>query len=545
MATKANRLILIGLDGLNVEMVQKFVSEGKLPAMARLMEEGVLSPALSAPPLDTPTNWAGIATGAWPGTHGITSFGIHMPGRDLGDPLLGAFNTNLCRAEALWDVAERAGKVPFIFDYPVSWPPTVHKGIVARPTTMHTVWNPGYVWKGMGSFGAVESPAQSGDMGAPYAWDRVYEMAELSVYPEDARQEVARALGDPPQRDTGGDRTRAFVDWTRAHTTYFADMAELMQRTRGWDLLMCHLHAPDSLHHTLQNAIWPEHPDYDPQEAAGVWDIYAEVLSILDETVARVRRECGDERTIVALVSDHGAVPCYKAFWINNALCQAGLLTYKSAPGEDGSWVDWSRTQAINSFTATEHIWVNLKGRQPNGTVAPAEYERVRERILQALYDVRDPETGECPVSLAACKEDAVSLGHWGDRCSDVVVFAKPEYYVPDFNHFHRADGVEGAGRQLATLGDTTVQQFHRRGKEDWLWKWQAGGYHHGHLPTAALGDLTNRAFFLAAGPGIRQGYQREQAINLVDVAPTLTHALGWPSPAQAEGAVRFDLLQA
>jgi predicted AlkP superfamily phosphohydrolase/phosphomutase len=321
-------------------------------------------------------------------------------------------------------------------------------------------------------------------------------------------------------------------------------MAEWMLRTRGWDMLICHLHAPDSLHHMLQNAIWPEHPDYDPQEAAVVWDIYAEVLGILDETVARVSRECGDGRTIVALVSDHGAVPCYKAFWINNALREAGLLAYKNGPGEDGSWVDWSRTQAINSFTATEHIWVNLAGRQPNGTVAPAEYERVRERILQALYDVRDPETGECPVSLAACKEDAVPLGHWGDRCSDVVVFAKPEYYVPDFNHFHRADGVQGAARQLATLGETTVQQFHRRGEGNWLWKWQAGGYHHGHLPTAALGDLTNRAFFLAAGPGIRQGVQREQAINLVDVAPTLTHALGWPIPAQAEGAVRFDLLQ-
>ena len=545
MQPVANRLILIGLDGLNPEMIEKLVSEDKLPAMARLIEQGVFSAALSASPLDTPTNWTGIATGAWPGTHGITSFGIHMPGRDLGDPLLGGFNTNLCQAEPLWDVAERAGKVPFLFDYPGSWPPTIQRGVAARATTIQTVWNPGYLWKGMGGFGPADAALASQEGIVQYAWDRVYEMAELSIYPQDIERAVGRELGPPPRRRTEGDPVEGFIEWTDQHATYFCDLAEYVRRTRGWDLLMCHLHAPDTLHHLLQNAIWPSHPDYDPREAAAVWAIYDKTLGILDAAVARMVEQCADERTIVALVSDHGAVPCYKAFWINNALAQAGLLAYRDSPGPDGSWVDWGRTQAINSFTATEHIWVNLAGRQPHGTVSPgAQYERVRERVLQALYDVRDPETGECPVSLAACKEDAVPLGHWGARCSDMVVFAKPQYYVPDFNHYRRVEGgVEAAERHLATLGDTVVEQFHRRPEGGWLWKWQAGGYHHGHLPTAALGELTNRAFFLASGPGIRQGYRREGAINLVDVAPTLAYALGWPAPAQAEGAVRFELL--
>jgi arylsulfatase A-like enzyme len=254
--------------------------------------------------------------------------------------------------------------------------------------------------------------------------------------------------------------------------------------------------------------------------------------------------ECANDHTIMALVSDHGAVPCCKAFWINNALRRAGLVTCRERPGPGGSWIEWSRTQAINSHTATEHIWVNLKGRQPNGIVAPGrEYELVREWTPQALYDTRDPETGGCPVALAVRKEDAVPLGHWGDRCSDVLVSAKPEYYVPDFNHYRRAGGGEAAARQLASLGDTVVEPFAFRGDSGWLWSWHAGGYHHGHLPTAALGDLTNRAFLLMAGPRVRQGYRREQPINLVDVAPTLAHALGWPIPAQAEGAVRFDLL--
>lgn len=543
--SRAERCILIGLDGLNPELVERLMREGKLPNIARLMANGVFTAALPAPPLDTPTNWASIATGAWPGTHGITSFGIHLPGRDLGDPLLGAFNTNLCRAEFLWDVAERAGKVPFIFDYPVSWPPTVRKGVVARPTTMHSVWNPGYLWKGMGSFGPAKPSEESRAASGRYAWDRIYELAELSVYPHDVQEMIDQKLGPPPQRGTQGDPIESFLTFTQRHTAYFVDMAAFLQRTRGWDLLMCHIHTPDSLNHMLLNAIWPEHPDYDPEEATAVWNIYAKALRILDDMIGRIADECANERTIIAVVSDHGAVPCWKAFWINNVLRRAELLTYREEPGLNGSWVDWSRTQAINSFTATEHIWVNLKGRQPHGIVAPGkEYELVRERVLQALYEARDPETGDCPVALALRKEDAVPLGHWGERCSDVLVFAKPEYYVADFNHYRRAGGTEAAARQLASLGDTVVEPFAFRGEDDWLWSWRAGGYHHGHLPTAALGDLTNRAFLLMAGPGVRRGYRREQPINLVDVAPTLAHLLGLRPPAQAEGAIRFDLLE-
>jgi len=549
MTMQADRLILIGLDGLGAEMLEKFMAEGELPQMSALTADGVFTKALSAPPLDTPTNWAGISTGAWPGTHGIASFGIQLPGRDLGDPLLGAFNTNLCRAEFLWDVAERVGKTPFVFDYPVSWPPTVHKGIVARPTTagrLHTVWDSDFLWKGMGSFGWEDQPLKAHASLDKYVWDQIYEVAELSAYPEDVQGMIEQELGPYPRRPAEGDRAEDFLYHAGQYANYFADMAELLQRKQGWDLLMMHIHTIDSLHHTLQNAIWPEHPDYDPDEAATVWDIYRRSMRILDEMVGRVAEECGNEQTIVAVVSDHGAVPCYKAFWINSALQGAGLLAYRDAPGPDGSWVDWEHTQAIGSYTATEHIWVNLAGRHPQGIVAPGrEYERVRERILQTLYDSRDPETGDSPVSVALRIEDAAPLGQWGGRCSDVLVCAKPEYYVADFNHYHRVPGetFEAAVRHLASLGDRVVERYHKREDGDWLFSWRAGGYHHGHLPTAELGDLTNRPFLLMAGPGIRQGYRREQAINLVDVAPTLAQALGWPAPAQAEGAVRFDLL--
>jgi len=124
---RAKKVILIGIDGLFPEMLLRFRSE--LPAMSKLMEHGFFSPALSSPCADTPTNWTTIATGAWTGTHGITSFHAHLPGEPLSKRHF-TFGSRLCRAEYLWQAAERQGLRSILVNYPTGWPPTVKDGIV-------------------------------------------------------------------------------------------------------------------------------------------------------------------------------------------------------------------------------------------------------------------------------------------------------------------------------------------------------------------------------------------------------------------------------
>ncbi|MCL5076214.1 MAG: alkaline phosphatase family protein [Chloroflexi bacterium] len=141
--SRVKRVILIGIDGLMPEMVEKFVAEGNMPAIGRLMAEGVYSPMYSSPPVDTPTNWTSLGTGAWTGTHGLNSFGIHFPGEpfdQVHDVSLNIFprfaniskvNLNqLSRAEYIWQAAERAGKKCILVNYPGGWPPNIKKGIV-------------------------------------------------------------------------------------------------------------------------------------------------------------------------------------------------------------------------------------------------------------------------------------------------------------------------------------------------------------------------------------------------------------------------------
>jgi len=125
----AEKLILIGLDGIQPYLLLRFAENGVMPNTARLLREGAFSLAYPSPPCDTPTNWATIVTGAWTGTHCMTSFFAHTPGADLdkGYPTL---NSRACKAEFLWNVLEEKGKKCLIVNYPVAWPPTIKKGIV-------------------------------------------------------------------------------------------------------------------------------------------------------------------------------------------------------------------------------------------------------------------------------------------------------------------------------------------------------------------------------------------------------------------------------
>ena len=73
--------------------------------------------------------------------------------------------------------------------------------------------------------------------------------------------------------------------------------------------------------------------------------------------------------------------------------------------------IDWSQTRAIQSRSS--YIYINLKGRDPEGIVEPADYEALREKIIDDLYAYRDPVHGRRVVAFAMTME-AVSYTHLG-----------------------------------------------------------------------------------------------------------------------------------
>ena len=129
MASKPRKVLIFGLDGPVAPALLKYCREGKLPAMARLINTGVLAPNAMVPlPTATPANWTSIGTGTWPGTHGISDYNIRVPGTPL-DRAHMAFHSPDVKAEYLWNAIARAGKASIVVNFVTTWPPVVDKGI--------------------------------------------------------------------------------------------------------------------------------------------------------------------------------------------------------------------------------------------------------------------------------------------------------------------------------------------------------------------------------------------------------------------------------
>ena len=132
MGTTAKKVMVIGFDGADPRFVKTLMEQGKLPNFKKMETLGVTTEnvgMIGALPTITPPCWATLATGAWPGTHGITCFWNHTSGRSLDDLDLG-WNSKQCHAEFIWDSYAKAGKKSIVFNYPTSFPPTSLENVI-------------------------------------------------------------------------------------------------------------------------------------------------------------------------------------------------------------------------------------------------------------------------------------------------------------------------------------------------------------------------------------------------------------------------------
>ena len=121
------RAMMIGLDGADPLVVKKMIQEGRLPNLKRVIEEGVANDTLSmigAFPSVTPPNWASIATGNWPRTHGVTDFFNQTLGKELNLCELN-WDSRRVESELIWEAFSREGKRSIMLNYCEAWPPRI------------------------------------------------------------------------------------------------------------------------------------------------------------------------------------------------------------------------------------------------------------------------------------------------------------------------------------------------------------------------------------------------------------------------------------
>ncbi len=331
--------------------------------------------------------------------------------------------------------------------------------------------------------------ADAFELFVPQIWPRT----DYTVPPEiatDIDKNVGSFLQNPARDALGQVDDDTYFELLDYHHQRLGDVATYLASENNWDVLMVETHAPDYASHfflSQVDEISGASAETTHRCREGLRRTYESVDRMIGQIV-----ELADEETVVLICADHGGTPNqFRAVDIEKVLEETGFIV-KQKNGE----IDWTKTRALN--IGLVHIFINLAGREPNGIVAPEDYEETQREIIAALHGYEDEKTGRHPFSLALTHEDAEMLNLHGDLVGDVVYALRPEF-----------DGAHGK-----------------------------------QLPSASFGIGGQHSTFILSGAGVRKGYALERQVRVVDVAPTLCYLLGLPMPENVEGGVVYEALE-
>lgn len=185
----------------------------------------------------------------------------------------------------------------------------------------------------------------------------------------------------------------------------------------------------DQIGHVRWRSRDPDHPAYDAEQDAAHADLiptlYEGLDAVVGTTLDRLEAETGpgaaddareggghrgggEEEPLLLVMSDHGFASWRRAFHLNAWLLEKGYLAARNEdPQADGGFllnVDWKQTRAYGiGFSG---LYVNLRGRERDGTVTASERIELIEELRRELLAVVDPETGEQVVTEVHLRDD-------------------------------------------------------------------------------------------------------------------------------------------
>ena len=228
-------------------------------------------------------------------------------------------------------------------------------------------------------------------------------------------------------------------------------------------------------------------------------DVVRDYYRYLDDEIGSLLELLTDE-TAVLVVSAYGARNLDGAFCVNEWLVREGLLVLNRYPEEvtapDRLDVDWRKTQAWAEGGDYARVILNIKGREPVGSIEPAAHERVRDEIKARLE--------------AAAGPDGLSLGTHVFKPEEI--FRSVRNVAPDLIvHF--------GGLAWRAVGGVGYPRLHLRGDD-------AG--------QDDCNPAQHGAFILASPNGPASGLM--EGVHLLDIAPTLLELGGYVPPPSLQG---------
>ncbi len=519
MSDQAAKVFILSLDGATFDVLHPLVRQGYMPNLGRVMENGPAADLESVIPPVTAPAWTSFMTGQNPNKHGIFDFlrfDIHSCEWRIN-------SSQHIRSKTIWQILSDKKKRVVVLGLPYTYPTYEVNGVMVAGWDAPT----------MSSF---TYPAQIGG-----------EIFEL--FP-DYGSALDLTLWNYLPADSETDFNNFVAKLVRSFEQSAA-LASHFLKTKTWDVFMIHFQQTDWIQHKLWGYI--ERACRDGSDKTGRLEQVRECYQAFDRYVGRLLEEVVPFNPVRIILSDHGFGSNRGTICPNYLLRQLGyyhlkpqvegrvkrsfkhsrfralrgfyralaesrnaiqgrqaVKKYKSwadmanetVPREKGK-IDWLRTKAaLVNGSETGFIYINVRGRGPFGCVEPGEdYDRLVSNLIAEFSALVDLKTGKQLFARVARGSEIYSPETNGVLLPDIVLIPIEGYVV-------------GAGLSEPFLPENGERGDHR---------------HNGVL--------------LMQGPGLKHAVANFHPA-LIDIAPTILHALGLTVPADMDGRVLEEIFR-
>lgn len=386
---QANRVVIIGWDCAPPQFVlDQWLDD--LPNLKAIAEGGAAGWLESCHPPITVPAWTCMMASVNPGKLGFYGFRNRRPGEYDGKWIA---NSSAVKYDRVWNILSAAGKRVCTVNVPQTYPVTPVNGIMVA------------------SFLTPDTTCEY-------------------TYPAGLAKQLD-IIADGYMIDVDGFRTddkQWLLDQIWLMTDKRFRVTRALMQVDEWDFFMMVEMGPDRLEHGFWKYGDPEHPKYEPGSGfeTAMFDYYRH----LDEQLGELVALAGDDAAIF-VVSDHGGKAMQGSFAINDWLIQEGLLALKeplSGPTRfEPGLVDWERTTAWAWGGYYGRLFMNVRGREPQGTIAPEDYERVRDDLIARIEGITD-DHGRV-MANRALRPQEIYTGEHVDEAPDLMIYLDDLYW--------------------------------------------------------------------------------------------------------------------
>lgn len=371
---KSRPVYVISIDGVPHSFLKENIARGRFPNFARFLKEGELRRMNSVLPTISSVAWSSYMTGKNPAKHNIFGFVDQKPGtHDIFVPTAANMTS-----DTIWEIMSRAGKKVFVMNVPVTYPPRPVNGIMIGCFLCTQIEKIAY------PRGVADELKQMGYKIDADAW---IAHRNLDQFLEEVNEALER-------------RAEAMFHY---------------MKQEKWDFFQTHIMETDRMNHFF----WEHMEHDDPKYAQAFFNFYQRVDEILGEAEGKIP----DNAEFIVL-SDHGFCTIKKEVYLNLYLAEAGFLKFKTPTPK--SLADMHPDSTAYSLIPGR-VFVNLKDRDPDGSVPVERYEAVREQLTEALLGFRDPETGE-PIIREVVRREEIYSGENSERAADLIAIPHDGY---------------------------------------------------------------------------------------------------------------------